>query len=56
VDLARGVIRVERGWDDQEGEIEGKTRAARRTVPIASALRDMLAEHKLRTGRGRATS
>jgi integrase len=51
VDLAGGVIRVERGWDDQEGEIEGKTRAARRTVPIASVLRDVLAEHKLRTGR-----
>ena len=41
----------ERGWDDCEGEIEGKTRTARRTVPIASELRRHLAAHKLRTGR-----
>ena len=50
VDLAAGVLRLKRGWDDQEGEIEGKSRAARRTVPIASVLRDHLVEHKLRTG------
>jgi len=48
VDLATGVIRVERGWDDEEGEIEGKTRAARRTVPIAAVLRDHLLKHRLR--------
>lgn len=48
---AGGVIRVERGWDDDEGEIEGKTRAARRTVPIAAVLRDHVLEHKLRTDR-----
>ena len=51
VDLASGVIRVERGWDDKEGEVEGKTRAARRTVPIAAVLRDHLTEHKLSTDR-----
>jgi integrase len=51
VDLASGVIRVERGWDDEEGEVAGKTRAARRTVPVASVLRDHLVEHKLRSGR-----
>jgi integrase len=50
VDLASGVIRVERGWDDKEGEIEAKTRAARRKVPIASVLRDYLVEHKVRQG------
>ena len=55
VDLAEGVIRVERAWDDEEGEIEGKTRAARRTVPIVSELRKALAEHGLRTGRVGAT-
>ncbi len=48
VDLAMGVIRVERGWDDVEGEIEGKTRAARRAVPIAAVLRDHLVEHRMR--------
>ncbi len=50
VDLATGVIRVERGWDDDEGEIEGKTRASRRTVPMAAILRDELVAHKLRRG------
>jgi hypothetical protein len=30
VDLAAGVIRVERGWDEKEGEIELKSRAGRR--------------------------
>lgn len=51
IDLARGVIRVERAWDDCEGAVEVKTRAGRRTVPIASELRRHLAAHKLRTGR-----
>ena len=35
VDLAKGVIRVERAWDVREGQIEPKSRAGRRTVPIA---------------------
>ncbi len=48
VDLARGVIRVERAWDVREGEIEPKSRAGRRTVPIAAVLRDYLLEHKQR--------
>jgi integrase len=48
VDLANGVIRVERSWDVREGEIEPKSRAGRRTVPIAAALRDFLVEHKQR--------
>jgi len=47
VDLASGVIRVERGWDAKEGEIAGKTRAARRTVPITAVLRDFLTEHRM---------
>jgi integrase len=51
VDLASGVIRVERGWDEKEGEIELKTAAGRRKVPIALKLRDHLVEHKLVTGR-----
>ena len=35
VDLAGGVIRVERGWDPAEGAIELKSHAGRRKVPIA---------------------
>ena len=50
--MAAGVIRVDPTWDDEEGELQsGKTRAARRTVPIASQLRRELAAHKLATGR-----
>jgi integrase len=52
VDLATGVIRVERSWDIAEGRaVEPKSRAGRRSVPIASLLRDHLVEHKLATGR-----
>jgi len=48
VDLAKGVIRIERAWDVREGEIEPKSRAGRRAVPIATVLRDYLVEHKQR--------
>jgi integrase len=51
VDLAAGVIHVERSWDAKEGVVAPKSRAARRTVPIAATLRDQLVEHKLRSGR-----
>lgn len=52
VDLAAGVIRVERSYDDKSRvEIEPKSRAGRRTVPIVGALRDVLVEHKARQGR-----
>jgi integrase len=51
VDLAAGVIRVERGWDPVEGVIELKSRAGRRKVPLVAALRDYLDHHLLRTGR-----
>lgn len=51
VDLANGKLRVERGWDDLEGEIEPKSRTGRRTIPIAAALRDHLIEHRMATGR-----
>ncbi len=50
IDLAGGVIRVERGWDDVEGEIEGKTQSARRSVPVPASLRIILTEHRNRRG------
>jgi integrase len=50
VDLAAGVIRVERGWAPVEGAIGLKSRAGRRRVPIPAVLRDELLEHQLRTG------
>jgi integrase len=47
VDLANGVIRVERAYDEKaHAEIEPKSRAGRRAVPIVGALRDMLVAHK----------
>lgn len=52
VDLAADLIRVERSYDDKSRvEIEPKSRAGRRTVPIVGALRDVLVEHKARQGR-----
>ncbi len=51
VDLADGVVRVERSMSGH-GETGGpKSRAGRRGVPIVAALRDLLVEHKLVTGR-----
>ena len=54
VDLAAGVIHVERGWDPAEGEIELKSNAGRRKVPITAVLRDYLAEHLARVDRAPA--
>jgi integrase len=52
VDLASGVIRVERGWDYHEGAQGLKSNAGRRKVPLAIVLRDPLTDHLLRSGRG----
>ncbi len=52
VDLAAGLIRVERSYDDKgHVEIEPKSRSGRRTVPIVGALRDALVDHRARQGR-----
>lgn len=51
IDLAGGVIRVERGWDEKEGEIALKSRAGRRRVPIAPVLHDFLTAHRATTPR-----
>ncbi len=51
VDLADGLIRVERSMSGH-GETGGpKSRAGRRGVPIVAALRDLFVEHKLVTRR-----
>ena len=51
VDLAEGSIRVERAYDPKACEfIEPKSRAGRRRVPIASALRLALLEHRVAAG------
>lgn len=48
VDLASGVIRVERSFDPKAGFVEPKSRKGKRTVPIPAVLRDVLDEHKIR--------
>jgi integrase len=50
IDLGAGIIRVEPGWDDEEGNQETKGRNRRR-VPIASVLRDHLLDPARDTGR-----
>ena len=52
IDLATGLIRVERAYDPKGGGafVEVKSRAGRRKVPITAALREHLLDHKLRTG------
>jgi integrase len=49
VDLADGLIRIERSIDGYGAAGEPKSRAGRRTVPIVAALRELLVEHKLVT-------
>jgi integrase len=45
IDLATGVIRVERGYDEAEGEeVAPKSKQGRRKVPIPAVLRDHLDE------------
>jgi integrase len=51
VDFEQRVIRVEKSWDQVAGEIDVKTDAGRRTVPMADALRRELAALKLASGR-----
>jgi integrase len=51
VDLADGLIRVERSMSGHGETGEPKSRAGRRGVPIVAALRDLLVEHKLVTRR-----
>src|SRR5262249_52486057 len=50
VDLRAGVVRVEHSWDPCAGLVAPKSRAGRRTVPIAQALRAHLARHQLAAG------
>jgi integrase len=45
------TIRVERSWDDVEGDIGPKSRKGKRVVPVAGVLRTYLLAHKLATGR-----
>ena len=46
VDSERGVICVERSWDEKAGPVEPKSRSGRRRVPLAQPLRAYLAAHR----------
>lgn len=51
VDFDANLIRVERRWDDEAGELDGaKTVAGVRRVPLIRELRGILAAHKLANG------
>jgi integrase len=51
VDLAEGALRVERTYDPKAKEyVEPKSRAGRRRLPLASALRLALLEHRVASG------
>lgn len=54
VDLAGATINVKRGWDDNDGEITPKSKAAVRRVPIVVALGDLLRDHQTATARAGA--
>ncbi len=51
IDFEANVIAVERGWDQEEGVIEPKSLAGRRTVPLLAILRDYLGVSLETTGR-----
>ncbi len=44
VDFELGIIRVEASWDREDGEIQPKSRAGIRTVPLVPELGDILKE------------
>lgn len=51
LDFDANLIRVERGWDQEEGAIEPKSRSGRRAVPMLALLRGYLETSLQRTGR-----
>ncbi|MBW8059161.1 MAG: site-specific integrase [Solirubrobacterales bacterium] len=51
LDFEASLIRVERGWDQEEGAIEPKSRSGRRTVPMLAVLRRYLEASTQRAGR-----
>ena len=48
IDESAGLIHVQRSWDAQEGEIDPKSFAGRRDVPIFAALRPFLTAQRAR--------
>lgn len=51
IDRGANLIHVRKGWDQVEGEIEPKSDAGTRSIPLLAILRGFLDEHLERTGR-----
>lgn len=51
IDLAMKRIRIEKGWDQYEGEIDPKTEKGKRPTVIIGLLEELLRDHLDRTGR-----
>jgi len=51
LDVQPALIHVRRTWDDVEGEVEVKTDAGFRVVPITAGLRRLLVAHRATTNR-----
>jgi integrase len=49
VDLAAGVIHVQRSWDVGAGFVEPKSAKGKREVPVAAVLRDYLVAHRMQS-------
>ena len=47
LDLAGGLISVERSWDQEQGPVEPKSAAGFRRTPIAAVLRYYLVQHRV---------
>lgn len=52
VELGASEVHVLRAWDQYEGELDPKSDAGRRVIPLLAVLRDYLDEHKIASGRG----
>jgi integrase len=52
LDAQPALIHVRRTWDDVEGEVEVKTEAGFRVVPVTASLRRLLVAHRAATRRG----
>ncbi|HVQ58407.1 MAG TPA: site-specific integrase [Solirubrobacterales bacterium] len=51
VDLTAGLLHVRKGWDQKEGEIEPKSEAGIRAIPLLAILRRFVEDDLERTGR-----
>jgi integrase len=51
IDLQANTIAVAHGWDVKAGQIEPKSKAGRRIIPVAGTLAELLRAHFERTGR-----